>query len=287
MVYANLGKSIAEKFLIPYNEKLYACDLNKLDMQAMGRFFPQTSKEEIIRNFRSHNNTSYNSYFTYPKGGAIEYVHSLLTNVDIARLCTEEELLTIDTEKKIAVTNKREIRYDRLLSTQPLPVLLQQCHLKYRPEYFSCNKVLVFNLGFDSKGEDKINNWIYVPERKYPFYRFGYYDNILGSDKMSLYVEIAFHEKEKLCKEGVYLEQIMNGLRNMGILTTQNLIDYETILMQPAYVHISKESQEAVKYYKKILAEKDIYTFGRYGNWTYCSIEDNILEGKYLALQMK
>ena len=32
MVYANLGKSIAEKFLIPYNEKLYACDLDVLDV---------------------------------------------------------------------------------------------------------------------------------------------------------------------------------------------------------------------------------------------------------------
>lgn len=39
MLYAKFGKSIAEKFLIPYNEKLYACDLNRLDVDAMGRFF--------------------------------------------------------------------------------------------------------------------------------------------------------------------------------------------------------------------------------------------------------
>ena len=53
MVYANLGKSIAEKFLIPYNEKLYACDLDVLDVNAMGRFFPKADKEDIILNFRS------------------------------------------------------------------------------------------------------------------------------------------------------------------------------------------------------------------------------------------
>ena len=34
------GKSITEMFLKPYNEKLYACDLTKLDKDAMGRFFP-------------------------------------------------------------------------------------------------------------------------------------------------------------------------------------------------------------------------------------------------------
>ena len=64
MVYANLGKSIAEKFLVPYNEKLYACDLNSLDMNAMGRFFPKANKEDIILNFKSHDNSSYNSHFT-------------------------------------------------------------------------------------------------------------------------------------------------------------------------------------------------------------------------------
>ena len=36
--------------------------------------------------------------------------------------------------------------------------------------------------------------------------------------------------------------------------------------------------------YKSILKEKDIYSIGRYGSWTYCSIEDNILEAKEVAL---
>ena len=53
MVYANLGKSIAEKFLVPYNEKLYACDLDRLDVDAMGRFFPKACKEDIVLNYLS------------------------------------------------------------------------------------------------------------------------------------------------------------------------------------------------------------------------------------------
>ena len=275
MVYANYGKSIAEKFLIPYNEKLYAYDLDRLDMNAMGRFFPKANKEDIILNFRSQDNSSYNSSFTYPKDGAMEYVQSLLKNVDRTKVCLNEELLGIDMEEKVAITNKRKIKYDRLISTQPLPSLLDQCRLGYDSNTFSCNKVLVFNLGFDSKGNDQRNSWVYVPEKDYIFYRLGYYDNILGTDKMSLYVEIGFPENEVLCKEGLYLDRVM---------TTQKLVDYETVLMKPAYVHISKESQEAISRYKSILKEKDIYSIGRYGSWTYCSIEDNILEAKEVAL---
>ena len=52
MLYHKFGKSIADKFLVPYNEKLYACDLDRLDVDAMGRFFPYANKEEIIQNFK-------------------------------------------------------------------------------------------------------------------------------------------------------------------------------------------------------------------------------------------
>ena len=48
MIYAKFGKSIANKFLIPYNEKLYACDLDLLDMEAMGRFFLKLIKKILF-----------------------------------------------------------------------------------------------------------------------------------------------------------------------------------------------------------------------------------------------
>src|ERR1700742_350272 len=50
MLYARFGRSIAEKFLVPYNEKLYACDLGTLDKDAMGRFFPHANVTDVVRN---------------------------------------------------------------------------------------------------------------------------------------------------------------------------------------------------------------------------------------------
>ena len=67
MLYARFGRAIAEKFLIPYNEKLYACDLATLDKDAMGRFFPHADLTDIIRNMRVADNATYNATFTYPR----------------------------------------------------------------------------------------------------------------------------------------------------------------------------------------------------------------------------
>ena len=283
MVYAKFGKSIADKFLIPYNEKLYACDLDSLDMNAMGRFFPKADKEDIILNFRNQDDTSYNSYFTYPQDGAIEYINSLLKNIESDKLYLDEALLSIDINKKIAITNKRRIKYDNLISTLPIVQLLRMCGIEYPTDVFTCNKVLVFNLGFDAKGDDKSNSWVYIPEKEYIFYRVGYYDNIMNTDRMSLYVEIGFPENQSLDDEKVYLHKVLHDLKKIGIITTQNLVDYETVLMDPAYVHIRKESLEETIKQKSLLANHNIYSIGRYGSWTYCSIEDNIVEAKELA----
>lgn len=286
MVYANLGKSIAEKFLIPYNEKLYACDLDHLDMDAMGRFFPKASREEIVRNFREKDNASYNSRFTYSRNGAIEYIRSLLKNIDESKITYNETLLKIDSIRKIAVTDRREIRYDRLISTIPFPELLSKTGIAFPDGLFSWNKVLVFNLGFDRKGNDRVNSWVYIPSKEFIFYRVGYYDNILSDDRMSLYVEIGFPRNAVLQSKSDYLDRVLRDLKKAGIISNQNLIDYEVILMDPAYVHINRESLLAVSLYKERMARHDIFSIGRYGSWTYCSIEDNILEAENLAQQL-
>lgn len=282
MLYAKFGQSIAEKFLIPYNEKLYACDLNRLDVDAMGRFFPYADKEEIIRNFKKTNNNSYNSHFTYPRGGAIEYVKSLASYIGKSNICLNECVKSIDVTEKIIKTDKRELKYDNLISTMPFPLLMQCCSMEYDTDIYSWNKVLVFNLGFDKKGKDVFNNWIYVPSKDFCFYRVGYYDNIFATKNMSLYVELGFGKNTDVIDVEYYKEKVLDDLKKAGIITDHKLIASHFVIMDPAYVHITKESIRDVEEKKKVLARNNIYSIGRYGSWTYCSIEDNILEAKAL-----
>lgn len=288
MVYSNLGKSIAEKFLVPYNEKLYACDLNTLDQEAMGRFFPKASKEEIVLNFRNTDNGSYNQSFVYPKGGAIEYIKSLEKNIESTTpISLSEELISIDIQKKIATTTKREVAYDNLISTMPFPELLDKCGIEYDKSIFTWNKVLVFNIGFDKKGKDTKSSWVYVPDKDVIFYRLGYYDNIMQSDRMSMYVELGFASDAELKDPQYYFEQVLSDLRKCGFVSDEQVVDYQAIVMNPAYVHINKKSSQALTKYKELLADKNIYSIGRYGSWTYCSIEDNIIEARDLANKIK
>lgn len=283
MLYAKFGKSIAEKFLIPYNEKLYATDLDKLDTDAMGRFFPYADKTQIIRNFKNPQNNSYNSFFLYPRNGVIKVVESMASRMDMSKLSLGESLVSVDVANRKAVTNKRTIAYDNLVSTIPFPKLLDLCGIDYDRSVYSWNKVLVFNLGFDKKGPETKNNWIYFPDRDLVFYRVGFYDNITGGDKMSLYVEIGFdHEKSDIDVDGL-LHRVMSDLRKVGIVTNQQLVASHHVMMDPAYVHITRQSEADKALKKQMLAKSGIYSIGRYGSWTYCSLEDNINEAFELS----
>jgi len=285
MLYARFGRGISEKFLIPYNEKLYACDLATLDENAMGRFFPHASLTEIIRNMREPDNSSYNQTFTYPEGGAIEYVHALASDVDPARIHLQEALVSLDVERRVARTSRRELQYERLISSEPFSRFIARTGLDHDASVFSWNKVLVFNLGFDRKGPDDVH-WMYYPSRELSFYRVGFYDNIFGTDRMSLYVELGLSANARVDVD-VQRQRVLADLRKAGVVTDHALVADHCVLMDPAYVHITERSNAEVARLKARLAHSGVYSIGRYGSWTYCSIEDNILEARALAAALR
>ena len=53
--------------------------------------------------------------------------------------------------------------------------------------------------------------------------------------------------------------------------------------MNPAYVHITNDSKNTYNQWCEKYNPKNIFSIGRYGEWTYCSIEDNILKAKEIS----
>lgn len=282
MLYSRFGKSIAEKFLIPYNEKLYAADLDRLDVNAMGRFFPYADREEIIRNFRKRDQSYYNSTFIYPRQGAIQYVKAIERDIPKSAISLNERVLSIDIKAHKLKTDIRELEYGHLISTVPFVNLLDLCNLEYDKSAISWNKVLVFNLGFDKPSDDRANHWIYFPEREYVFYRVGFYSNIIPSDRMSLYIEIGL-KPETTVDVSAMLNKVLEDLKAASIVSDQQLISWHHVIMNPAYVHVTTSGMQEVKRQKEILSARDVYSIGRYGSWNYSSIEDNMLEALSLA----
>lgn len=303
MLYQRLGRAITDKFLRPYNEKLYATRIDELDVDAMGRFFPQVDFADVIANMRPGGRaTGYNATFTYPAGGAIEYIHALLADLDSSAVSCGEPVIAIDLDAHIVTTPRRTISYRRVVSCAPLPTLARLSRVAHAP-VFSSNKVLVWNLGFDRKGATDIH-WMYFPDPSIAFYRVGWYDNILGgnakatghahgralaspssADRMSLYVEVGAASNSTVDAESLRA-RILADLRRVGIVTDHQLVAEHHVVLDPGYVHITKASLAETRRLRDDFAARSVYTVGRYGGWTYCSIEDNMIETRDLAKRL-
>ncbi len=290
MLYGKFGNSIVEKFLKPYNEKLYACNLSSLDVDAMGRFFPYANLSDIIQNMKNTNNHSYNDHFMYPLKGAQVFIDILYQSLDKDLIALNTKVIKInEKEKYVLLDNQLQIYYDNLINTIPLNTFINltdnEKMIRFSQQ-LSFNKVLVFNLGFDKKSKFTQEHWIYVPEKKYNFYRIGFYDNILNADRLSMYIEIGL-SKDEIPDVQKQLDLTLKNLLDMGIIQSDfQLVDYETIIMSPAYVHINHKDEEIINDYFNQCEQQNIYFIGRYGSWCYCSMEDCILMAQKLAKKL-
>lgn len=290
MLYGKFGKSITEMFLKPYNEKLYAVDLTKLDKDAMGRFFPYADIKAIINNMKQNKVNSYNNTFMYPKKGAQVIIDVLMKDVDENKILLNSVIQSINLEeKKVILTDGTEIYYEYLINSMPFDRFLKLTNNKEYIDFsneLTYNKVLVFNLGFNKKSKYNDHHWLYFPDNNVNFYRVGFYDNILGSDKLSMYIEIGYPKGTVITDEVInkQLSLTLDNLKKCGIIDdTFTLEAYESIVMDPAYVHIDAQNDLKVREIMKDLANKNVYSVGRYGAWTYCSMEDCMVEAKNLS----
>ena len=287
MLKGTYGEGISNKFLIPYNEKLYACELEELDENAMGRFFPKIDFEDVMRNMISSNSstdcfTTYNDVFSYPKKGAQAVVKYISDGLREESIRTKENVLSVDVNNKRVITNSEEYNYEYLINTISFPTFMKLCGSDVFYDQLSWNKVLVFNIGFN-KGNDKIDrHWIYFPEKEINFYRVGFYNKILGTQKLSIYVEIGFGKVEKIDIQKEWKATIRN-LKKCNIISDHEVISKEVIIMDPAYVHISEKSEKLVNTIMTEMEKENVYFVGRYGKWTYCSMEDCIVQSRELA----
>ncbi len=100
---------------------------------------------------RVADNASYNSTFTYPEGGRVRIREGSGECRRPEAIATGEALVAVDVAERVARTTKREIKFERLVSSSPFDRLLRLTGVEHDPSVFTWNKVLVFNLGFDAR----------------------------------------------------------------------------------------------------------------------------------------
>jgi protoporphyrinogen oxidase len=298
----HFGKGIADAFLIPYNEKILATNLDRISKDAVTRFFPPPNEKLILRKRKRaepENAGLYNSSFWYPTGNGIQLlVDSLSKQLRPDSVMLNTGLQRIDLKNKtVHTTSGITIRYEELISSIPLPILIKASELRskyasYLKSDITAATVLSFHIGIKMDLPEKFKglHWIYFSEKKYPFYRVGFYSNfneaMCPPGSYSIYVEVGV-SKQQGNDLGKIQSEVIRSLHKIGVIDKEKIDILIANFMKDGYVHYTHKRESLVRQLSDELKKNQIHLIGRYGKWQYSSMEDSILEGANAVRQKK
>lgn len=292
-VLATFGRGIAEHFMFPYNEKLFCTDLRTVTADWVSWSIPKPSWADVIRGAEGRNAKAfgYNPQFLYPAAGGIDLLpRALLARVRPPTFATAVSAIELRA-RRATLSDGSRVCYERLISTMPLPRLLERCDTLPPALAGATGRLrhvgaLNLNLGFDAPCP-KPYHWVYFPEPAFPFYRVGVYSNLCPASVpagwSSFYVEISVPPGARV-EAGPLAQRSAALLRDVGLVPrTARLRCVRAVDIPFAYVIHDRARREILPAAHRFLESHGVLSVGRYGAWEYSAMEDAIWQGRVAA----
>jgi len=293
----HFGEGIARHFMVPYNTKLWGVSPAEVTAAWTQRFVPMPDIAQIVDGAlgMSREAMGYNASFLYPAEGGIETLaRALYGRLDPSRFAFNTRPRRLSSKEKWVEFGEDRVQYTHLVSSLALPDLVAldvdappairraACRLR-------CSVLRYVNVGLDVETPLCGMHWIYLPEKKYPFYRVGSASNAVRSlapaGKSSLYVEIA---NDPEAPEGEVVRSLAEFLKDIGTIEHEKQLLFAAFRTHPwGYVIFDKNCARARETLLSHYASNGIQSIGRYGAWTYNSMEDAILDGLRAAESLR
>lgn len=290
---ARFGRGIAEEFFIPYNAKLWGEHYAALTPAWVSRFVPLPDVAQVIGGALGlrQDGLGYNARFLYPERGGIDALPEALLAAVRASEAVELRLgvgvRAIDTaRRRLALDDGSTLDYARLVSTLPLPVLVDaivDAPAGIRADRSALRAVRWRYLDVATRRAPPIaEHWVYVPDPTIPFFRVGVYSNAIPAmappGHGALYVELTDRTGPP------DLPHVFRCLTEMGALHDPGDVVFAHVRdIEYAYVVYDEAHARVTPRLHAWLGERAIRSSGRYGAWIYNSMEDSILDGMEAA----
>ncbi len=287
----HFGAGISKHFMIPYNERLWGVPPREITAAWCSRFVPLPNLEQVVAGAVGANAGAlgYNATFMYPKQGGIQtFAAALAARLDPTRVRTSASLDTLDFQRRELVVGGERVPYSAVVATLPLPELLKRMpglpkDIEEHASRLRCTTLRYLDLATRSKPPADWH-WVYVPEKRYPFYRVGIFSNAVSSMAPpgggSFYVELA--DRGPVGEASV--RESAQGLFAMGaIASPDDVLFADAREIDYAYVVFDDHYYAATSAIFAFLESHAIYPRGRYGSWTYNAMEDCLIAGREVA----
>lgn len=292
-IYKTFGAGIAEHFMIPYNKKLWAIDLELMNYNWIAERVPMPGIEEVLDGALRPPQKKFgpNAEFWYPKcGGMNALPDGFLPHVKNIRLNSEVTSISIG-KREIEINGKEAIGYDKLISSLPLPVVIGLIDkvpktIIEAANALEFNTIYAVNLGIDRENISDYH-WVYFPEEGFIFHRLSFPMNLSRANapegRSSITAEISCSKYKSVCYDSLIDDTIADLKRSHILKESDSIIVRDIRTLCPAYVTYDLNHRKNVNLIHDFLIENGIYPCGRFGDWGYLNMDHSILSGKKAA----
>jgi protoporphyrinogen oxidase len=294
-IYYTFGKSIAEKYLIPYNTKIWKNSPDQMGLEWVERV-PRPPIEDIVKSAMGIETEGYvhQLYFYYPRFGGIEsLIKSSLKKNGKVRTATEITSIKKKNDEWVVSDGTIKNYYKRLVLT--IPVTKAVRYIENTPQdvidaasNLKHNAVRIVLVGVNN---DKLldKSAIYVPREDILFHRIcymGYFSkNNVPAGKSSLIAEITTNKDNELfdLSDGDIIERVIEDIKKLNILDKNDVTVVDIANIEYGYVVYDLNYKKNIKIVRDYFDFIGIDLLGRFGEFEYINMDEIIRRSIYLA----
>lgn len=284
--YYRFGKGMAERYMIPYNEKIWNIETEQMGLEWVAGRIPDPPLEDVIKSALGIETEGYTHqlHFYYPKRGGIEaLIRAIEEKVERVEKGFCVRRIVRKTGEWIVSDGRRERAYDRIVSTMPIFDLLDV--LEDVPEKVRTaaaglryNSLICVMVAVRS-GEPSDKFAVYFPQRELLFHRVCFYDyfgsSCVPQGRSSLVAEITVNEGDGVCEmlDGELVDHVVAGLKREGFIRRGDVCETDVARRRYAYVVNDLNYSKNTKVIREFVRERGIVLCGRFSEWKYLNMD--------------
>ncbi len=272
-----MGEGFARHFMVPYNEKIWKCDLRTMASGWVAGRVPEAPIEDILRSAIGIETEGYThqSVFWFPLQGGFETLvrgtvadgrFELRCGARVGDVRRSGDAFKVDGEN-----------FDLVVNTVPLPQIapaIAELPEAVRADIRALRPISLVNVMIGVKLAEPLPplSWIYLPfADQGPTNRVTYYSNYSPHNAPaghgSLLAEVT--HRGDVRPDRAWMDALLRGLERAGVLRRDQVVLQEWCNNEYAYIDQNLEFEARVGRVRRWFDTSGYITFGRFGRYEY------------------
>lgn len=299
--YVTFGAGISEKYFIPYNEKIWNYDANKIGTEFVERI-PKPPMEDVLKSSIGISTEGYlhQLYYSYPTVGGFEAIVHAFEKQVRGTIETSWPVAAVERDGdrwRVTSASGEERTYDILVNTMPIHELVkvwkdapddvheELAKLKY-------NSLLNVLIGCKT---DPGHNYtaLYVPDTNLLFHRLSFpkafSDTCVPPGGSSIMAEITSNEGDGIWEmsDEALIERVIGEVESIGFVDRDSIVYKRLARFKYGYPVYDLEYRRNVTAMREAVAKTGMHLLGRFAQFDYINSDVCVERALKLAGELR